>query len=119
MAHKYKVIEGEGKEAKIKKTGVSIEFSVYEALAEIEKIDKFKKEKLAQVDVETAKINNVLSYHPHVGDLTPEELNGAWIVKQSKAMIEAIENKMKELESFREELATDLEEVKKQTGINW
>jgi len=119
MAYKFKIVSGEGTETKIKKTGISAEFTIQDILSELGKIEKFNKEKRAQVEVETAKIGNVMNFHPKVGELTPEELNGAWIVKEATAMITAIENKVKELDELKAELETDLETIKEQTGLKW
>ena len=119
MAYKYKVLEGKGKTAKIQKSGLKHEFNVSDIYEDLERIKKFRREKTAQIDVELAKIENVLRNHPKVGELNDVELGGAFIVQQSKIMIKAIEDKFKELTDLEAEYLSDLAKIKKQTGIKF
>lgn len=119
MAYKYKVVEGEGMEAVIEKSGLKHTFSLKDVKMDLEKIEKFRKEKLAQIDVETAKIKNVLEHHPKLGDLSDVEIGGAFILFEAKHMIEAIENKFKELNDLEEEYKNDIKSIESQTGIKY
>lgn len=119
MAYKYKVVEGEGMEAVIEKSGLKHTFSLKDIKLDLEKIEKFRKEKSAQIDVETAKIKNVLEHHPKLGDLSDVEIGGSFILFEAKKMIEAIQNKFKELDELETEYKKDIELIESQVGIKY
>ena len=91
----------------IEKSGHSITFTLEEVEAHEAKIIKLLKEKEGQKSIEDAKMQNVLNYHPEVGEMTAETRRAAFVYEDANIvaiqMAESIEAAKKVLAEYASE----------------
>lgn len=120
--YKYSISEKNDNplESKIKKEGISVEFTLNQLIAEKQRADKLQKELEAQLKLEEAKAQNVADNYPFVKDVDEEEEKKAVAItlyKGTLSKIDEINNKLKQIADLNEEHFAELADIKEQTGI--
>lgn len=116
---KYKVLSSsEDGDTKLQKTGHKIEFTVSEVRQHVKKLDKFLSEIAAQKSLEEAKMTNIESHNEFIKDLTEEQQHAVKMYYQSLELYKQCCEKIAELEEAKKEYTEDIEDIKKQTGID-
>lgn len=75
---------------------------------------KLIKELKANMEFETAKIENIESFHPFVKELSEEDLHHAWMYFESKAMVKGCAKEIAKNEGYMQYDMTEIAEIKKQ-----
>lgn len=101
----------------IVKSGHEHEFTMEEIRSHLAKLDKLEKELTAQVSLEESKMKNVEESHEIVKTLTDVQLVACSIYDKAKEIKAKCESKLAEIAEARKEYAEDIEEIKKQTGV--
>ena len=115
---KYKILNQDEKEIKIQKTGHKIEFTVREVEEHVRKLDKFLNEIGAQKAFEEAKMTNIEAHNEFIKDLSEEQQHAVKLYYSSLEIYKQCSEKLAELEDQRKEYVEDIEDIKKQTGID-
>jgi hypothetical protein len=102
---------------KIVKTGGEIEFTLGQIDADVIYLNKAKKELEAEIGVKKAVITNIASSHPHIGQLSNEDLTAAYLHREATGYLNMAEPKLDEVVKQLADYAKEKEEIIKQTGI--
>jgi hypothetical protein len=115
----YKVIEpnDDYKEARIEKSGITAVFTLKDVEDHQAKLATYKKERMAEMEVERAKMANYAHYHPIVLELTGEQLTAAALYKESQTMVKKTEEKLAEIDEALKEYAEETEAIMLATGF--
>lgn len=96
------------KDRVIEKTGHTDTFTLKDVEAAQAHYQKTLKELKAQVELDSAKMENIEHFHPEVKDYTDEQLVTAWLYQESKGRVKVYSQKAEEIE---EQLKNDAEEI--------
>jgi hypothetical protein len=102
---------------KIVKTGGEVEFTLGQIETDITYLNKAKKELSGEIGVKKATITNVTSTHPHIAEMSNEDLTAAYIYREASGYLHVAEPKLAEIEKQLADYAAEKEEILKQTGI--
>jgi hypothetical protein len=105
------------KEKKIRKSGITAEFTIAQVEEHEETLRTFKKERAAEIDVERARMENVRHFHPVVDTLSDVELTAVALFKESKTVVEKAEAKLKEVDQALEEYAKEKDDIMRTLGF--
>ncbi len=120
MPTTYSVKKGvEGEEDVIVKVGNEVEFKMSDVQKNMDLIFRKIKEFNAQIEFEQAKVENVKQNHPVVSTLEPVELTAIAVYAQAKGMLDQCVEKLKQAEDLVKEFTAEIEEINKQTGIEF
>ena len=111
----YKIKEGT--EDTIIKTGDVVEFNINDIDTDMAYLEKNKKEIVAQIGVQKATKENVAGTHPHIADMSNEDLTAAYLYRQATGYITVAEEKLAEINKQLEDYAAEKVEITKQTGL--
>jgi len=115
---KYKVLESEKEnEVLIEKSGSTHQFTVEAVKKHMAELDRIEKELTAQIELEEAKMKNVETHHEIVQQLDDLRLTAIAVYAQSKGVKDKCEKKLKEVKEAKAEYHEEIEEIKKQTGV--
>lgn len=117
IVYTVKKTEVEGEEDMVVKVGQTHEFKMSSVQAHMTKLEKGVTQNKAQIALEAAKMGNVSSFHPIVSTLTMEQMVAVSVYAQAKATKEQCEKQLAEIETLQAEYKAEIEEIKKQTGL--
>ena len=117
----YKIKERalDPKDSLIEKTGGTVEFSMNQIDKDVAYLNKALKELTAEIGVKEATKVNVERTHPHVANMTQEDLTAAYIFREATGFLHLAEQKKKQIEDQLKEYADEKAEIIKQTGIEY
>tara|TARA_R110000868_G_scaffold206236_2_gene454994 strand:- start:1024 stop:1398 length:375 start_codon:yes stop_codon:yes gene_type:complete len=123
MKHKYKILEqkDDSKETVIEKSGVKIEITLGNMERQAEEVRKIKVQLEAQIKLDKASVTNCETNYPGIEDVTEDEEKRAIAITLRKGNLKEIaqfEEKLAEIDEALVEYEAEIEEIKKQTGIN-
>ena len=113
----YKIKTQEENNLVLSKSDFEIDFTVESVKEHINYLIKKKKELTAQKGLESAKMENIKSFHPEVLELTPEKRNAIALYDKAEAVYKACEDGLANVDKQFAEYAIELAEIEKQTGI--
>lgn len=113
----YKIKTQEENNLVLSKSDFEIDFTVESVKEHINYLIKKKKELTAQKGLESAKMENIKSFHTEVLELTPEKRNAIALYDKAEAMYQACEDGLTNVDKQFAEYAIELAEIEKQTGI--
>jgi hypothetical protein len=111
----YKIKEGT--EDVIIKSGQDIEFPFSDIDKDTEYLKKVKKEIEGNIGIQTATMKNVERSHPHVANMTKEDLTAAYLYRQATGYLSEAEKKLAEINKQLEDYADEKVEIINQTSI--
>jgi len=123
MSHKYKIIQKmeEADDTIIEKSGVKVKITLRDMEKQASQVRKIKEELEAQLLVDKAQVTNCEVNYPGIEDVTEEEEKRAIAITLRKGNLKEIaeiEAKLKEIDEALVEYEEEIEEIKKQTGLN-
>jgi len=80
---------------------------------------KKKKETTAQTAFEKVKLDNVISHHPHVLELTDEQANAVAVYYQTKLKYEECLKMEQEVKQRETDFNSDIVKIKEETGFEF
>ena len=113
----YKVKEVDGEKI-IVKTGDKVEFSFRQIDMDIAYLEKNLKEIEGKLGIEKATMANVARTHPHIAEMSQEDLTAAYLYRGASGFVSVADEKIAEIKKQLDDYATEKEEIIKQTGIN-
>lgn len=115
----FKLVKNEENEEDeiIAKSGHTFEFTKSSVIESMLKMAKIKKELTAQLGVNKAEMENYLHFHPFLKDMSEEDLQFAFLYERSFATAKECEKKLEEIAEAEKEIADDVAEIEKQTGL--
>lgn len=113
----YKILEGEGLEATIEKTGFTTTFTMKPVKEAIEKNKQTIRELDSMIKVEKAKMVNVENNHEIVKTIDPLEAVAVAVWQRAKDKVSELEAQQAEVQRFNDEFEPELKEIEEQTGI--
>jgi len=102
------------KDRQIIKTGHEDVFTLNQVEAAQAHYQKTLKELKAQIELDSAKMQNIEHFHPEVKDYTDEQLVTAWLYQESKGRVKLYSEKVVEIEDQLKSDAEEIEEIYKQ-----
>ena len=120
---KYKIIEAKDnyKDTIIEKSGVKVNITLADMESQYTKVLKLKEEIEAQILVDKAQVTNCETNYPEIIDATEEDEKRVIALTLRKGNLTEIERYEKKLQEINEAIAdyeAELEDIKKQTGLN-
>lgn len=115
----YKVTESKENplDSVIVKTGGEVTFTLANVENDIAYLNKAKKEIVAQSAIQEATKANVTRTHPHVAQMTQEDLTAAHIYRDATGYLTIAKEKLDEIEKHLTNYETEKIEILKQTGL--
>lgn len=113
--YKYKLKEANvvKEETIISKLGITVEFTPASIMASLDHAYKQKKELQAQWGVNTATMQNVKNTHPHIAEMSEEDLTAAYLYRQAMGSANECQDKLLELdEAIKEDYYSLLDACK-------
>lgn len=101
----------------IEQVGKTHRFTTALLIEQKAKVEKLKVQLEGQKQIESAKMENVKSFHEIVCNLSDQQLVAIAIYAQAKDVYGQCDQKLKDIEIALKELMEDVEEIEKQTGI--
>lgn len=95
----------------------TITFTMSDILAHQERLTKALKEFTAQLEIESAKVYNISSFHPWVAKLKPEELHTANMFYEAQKQIAMIRPKLKEIKAQIKEYKVEKKVIMSELGF--
>jgi len=121
MEYKYEVIKKakNNQEATIKKSGVTVEFTMAQVADHYKNLGKVKKELEAKISYEQAKLLNIIEHNPIVSQITDEkERLAIFMAVECEALIKKAQDDLDSYVKAIQEYSSELFEIEKQTGIS-
>lgn len=123
MSHKYKILESKEdfNDTVIEKSGVKVEITLGNMERQAAEVRKIKVQLEAQIKLDKAAVTNCETNYPGIEDVTEEEEKRAIAITLRKGNLKEIsqfEAKLAEIDEALVEYEAEIEEIKKQTGIN-
>jgi hypothetical protein len=120
----YKIKEGDGNKdvsAKVivKEYQDSAEFTLADMEMGIAYLTKTKKEIEAELGVKKATMANVEGTHPHVAQMTNEDLTAAYLYREASGFNSMAEEKLKEIEAQLARYEEEKSQILKDTGVEY
>ena len=109
----------EGGEPIITASGKPHSFKMSDVQTHLTALAKNIKAFTSQIELESAKMQNISEHHPIVNELSEQDLFTVGLYAQSKGTVVAFEAKLKETQALFDEYMADIEEIKAQTGIEF
>lgn len=117
----YKIKEGDQSvnplDVVIVKTGGTVEFTVGKINADVEYLQKSKKEIESQIGINKATMENVKKTHPHIAEMSNEDLTAAYLYREAMGVVTAGTEKVAEIDAQLEDYKNVKAEISKQTGL--
>jgi hypothetical protein len=114
----YKIKEGSeelsAKEKVIVKTGDEVEFTLNDIETDVTYLEKNKKEITAQIGISNATMENVKGTHPHIAEMSKEDLTAAYLFREALGFVTAGEEKLAEIEKQLADYAKEKAEIETQ-----
>ena len=101
----------------IEKSGGTVEFSVRKVNDDIVYLEKAKKEVTGLLGINKATMENVKRTHPHIAEMTPQDLTAAYLYREAMGVVTIGEEKLDQIEKQLKDYADEKVEIEKQTGI--
>lgn len=119
MKAQYKIKKKSNNPAEVlfEKSGFTQELTLGDLDYNISYNQKSRKEVEAQVNLEKAKIKNVLETNPEVEKMSKKHRIAAYIYERSNSIIEVGEQKLKQLDEAIQADKREMADISKQTGI--
>lgn len=119
MDFKYQVVEPNDNplEAVIEKTGGSHTFTLIDVQNNLVMAKQKMKELTSMIGVAKAKMENVKGTHPHIAEMSLEDLAAAFIYREAMGTVNEAEKQLKIWEDAFNEDSAQLDEALKQTGL--
>jgi len=118
---KYKITK-ENKDnifdTEIEVSGVTNKFTPRELVISLKSLNKLLIEITANKKIKAATMKNIENSNPIVKDLSPENLCACYLYYEAFTFNKEADKKLKEIETQIETDETNLEEIKKQTGLD-
>lgn len=102
---------------KISRVGHVQEFTVSTIHNDYLKFDKAEKELNAQIELEKAKMQNVINFHPQVADISEEDRVAIHLYQEAYAMMKRCEAALDQYKEAREEEDQVRADIEAQTGL--
>jgi uncharacterized protein (DUF302 family) len=115
---KYKLLEGEGVEAKIEKSEFTTEFSLNDVKVSYEKIQQMIKEQKAKKGVEDATMKNIESNHDIINNLNEQEIVAVYLWQEARNRSITCQEEIDKLQEYLNTYDKELAEVKEQLNID-
>lgn len=118
--YKYEIVEPKDnpKESQILKTGIMAKFSLNNITQDIDYLKKRKTELEAQIDLEKAKIDNVLIRYDSVATMDEKLRIACSIYQISYETAKRYQEQLDEVNRQLDEEAKQLDDIKAQTGLS-
>jgi hypothetical protein len=120
--YKYEAIEDfeDGKQTgdvKIRKSGLTAEFTMNDIDRDIQLLEKKKLELDSQIKIEDAKMQNIDRTNPEVGQMSPEMRQVVYIYERAYAFCKVGKEKVEEIDKMIADYKHELMDIALQTGI--
>jgi hypothetical protein len=117
--YKYEVLEKSEQpgETKIKKSGLTAEFTLNDIARDIQLLEKKKVELNAQIGVEDAKMRNIDRTNPEIGQMDTNMRQVIYLYERSYAFSKVGKEKVEEIDKLLDEYKTELMDITVQTGL--
>jgi len=113
----YKIKEQSKEKTTLSKSDFELDFTVESINEHLKYLVNKKKELTAQMDLEKAKMTNYVENHPYIFNHTPEERNAIALYDRAETLYKVCEEGLESVNKQFAEYAVELDEIKKQTGI--
>lgn len=121
MKLNYKIKE-EGTDALstvVSKTGGEVTFTPQDMLNDQQKCERYLKELGTKLEIETAKAENIETFHPFVKELTEEQLFTVGMYNECKEVMKLYPPKIKEIEAVYEESKAEMKLIETVLGLDF
>jgi hypothetical protein len=120
--YKYELIEGQEEglnagDVKIRKTGLTAEFTLNDIDRDRQYLEKKKEEILGKMQIEDAKMQNIDRTNPEIGQMDEHVRQVIYIYQQAFAVCKVGKEKVAEIDKTLEELKHEMMDISIQTGI--
>lgn len=119
MEYIYEVIEKAENpaETKVKKSGITAEFTLREVQADIASLQKLRLEIDAKARIESAKMQNIERDMPEIADMDENQRKIIYIYQQAASTYKMASEKVAEIDKQLEEYEAELNNITQQTGL--
>lgn len=98
----------------IEKYGDVITFTYSEVKANLAKLEKYSTEMTAQIKHADSVMENIKSYHPHIAEMSDQDLLTAWMYKESLGEKQKYSDKLAQVQDAIEADTKMINEIKEQ-----
>jgi hypothetical protein len=104
-------------DVKIRKSGLTAEFTMNDIDRDIQLLEKKKTELDAQIKIEDAKMQNIDRTNPEVGQMSPEMRQVVYLYERAYAFCKVGKEKVEEIDKMIADYKHELMDIALQTGI--
>lgn len=92
-------VEGDATGSRIEKRNIKADFTIAEMRSSQMKCEKIITELTGTLNLEKSKAENIRTHHPHVGEMSMEQLFACKLYYESMALVESLPAKIDEMQS--------------------
>lgn len=105
------------KDSVIVKAGDTVELTISKIEKDEAYLEKHQKEIIGNMGIQKATLANINRTHPHIQDMSPEDLTAAYLHREATGFLSMAEEKLAEIKKQLADYASEKVEIFNQTGI--